>query len=314
MDQAQLPRYLFVGNPGTGKTTMINLLAQAVKGKASAACGQGITSNLDWYNTSGPKAHIEAYVGDTPGLDDVALREQAAKSIEAGLKADGNYHLVFFCAVQQGRVRGMDVATVHLVLQALKSIEGIRYSIIFNMIDPRMMTTLGDAQKCLEFKSAFFSGISSVTDSVYFFQKMDALDYQEDVVVEPPASVIEFLKRAPSCVIPRDDVGHVEFSRYDELSTKIEKLVNDLSKSELRRAEEVENFRSREIALNNALMQAREAIAAANAARDQALRTSVSEPSQSYYYYSATPSRRRRNAEKSTKSSKSHRHPQRKRR
>jgi hypothetical protein len=153
----------------------------------------------------------------------------------------------------------MDVATVQLVLQALKSIEGIRYSVIFNMIDPRMMTTLGDAQKRLKFKSAFFSGISSKTDSVYFFEKMDALDYQEDVVVEPPASVIEFLKRAPSCVIPRGDVSHVKFRRYDDLKIQNEELVRDLSKSEQRRAEEVENFRS-----------TAQAIAAANAARDQA--------------------------------------------
>lgn len=69
---------------------------------------------------------------DTPGLDDIKLRKQAAKAISTALKQNGYYQIVFVVTLESGRVRSNDIALVKLVLQSATEIS--YYGIIFNKL------------------------------------------------------------------------------------------------------------------------------------------------------------------------------------
>ena len=118
---------LFIGNPGTGKSTMLNCLAGEKLFKSGQSYGKGMTYQLEEKIYNGYK-----YI-DTPGLSDHKLREEAGKAISTALKAGGKHKIVFFIRVENGRAVAEDVSTMKLVLDAAPEI-GQNYGIIIPRI------------------------------------------------------------------------------------------------------------------------------------------------------------------------------------
>src|SRR5690349_12728036 len=74
-------RYLFVGNPGSGKSTLINsIIGREVCKAGLSEDGKGLTKDFEIHRSQG---HIFI---DTPGLADISSRAEAAKEIEKALK------------------------------------------------------------------------------------------------------------------------------------------------------------------------------------------------------------------------------------
>ena len=121
------PKYrLFIGNPGVGKSTLANCVANASLFKSGVHFGKGMTYKLDI------KTHNGITYLDTPGLSDIQLREQAAKSITEALKKDGTYQVFFVITLEAGRVRPEDMTTIKLVLESASDIK--HYSLIINKL------------------------------------------------------------------------------------------------------------------------------------------------------------------------------------
>ena len=64
-----------IGNPGAGKSTILNGIAGAILFKSGISFGEGLTYQLD------EKENSRGKFLDTPGLADNARREEAGKAI-----------------------------------------------------------------------------------------------------------------------------------------------------------------------------------------------------------------------------------------
>ena len=80
---------LMIGNPGGGKSTLLNGMAGERLFKSGISMGKGLTCNLDEKENGEGKHFI-----DTPGLEDVELRKQAGQAITQALKKGGTFKLV----------------------------------------------------------------------------------------------------------------------------------------------------------------------------------------------------------------------------
>ena len=66
---------LFIGNPGVGKSTLVNCLAQKVLFKSGVSIGSGMTYQME------RQEHDGIVYMDTPGLADMKMRKAAAEAI-----------------------------------------------------------------------------------------------------------------------------------------------------------------------------------------------------------------------------------------
>ena len=121
---------LFIGNPGVGKSTLINCLAQKLLFKSGVSIGPGMTTQLQ------KEKHGGIVYMDTPGLSDVKLRKAAAEAITEALKQNGMYQIFFVVTLESGRVRSEDLTTIKIVLENAKDIT--QYSVIVNKLTKKV--------------------------------------------------------------------------------------------------------------------------------------------------------------------------------
>ena len=127
MASKDLVKIIAVGNPGAGKSSLLNSLAGEAIFRSGLNAGKGLTYKLD------EKRVGNHHFLDTPGLSDQALRKQAAEAISEGLRKGGEYKVVFVVTEQQGRILQQDSTTIKLVHEAAPEIK-MNYGIIVNMI------------------------------------------------------------------------------------------------------------------------------------------------------------------------------------
>ena len=120
---------LFIGNPGTGKSTLANCIAKRVLFKSGISFGSVMTNNLNI------EKHDEIIYLDTPGLADINMRKVAASSITEGLKKNGKYQIFFVITLNAGRLRLDDLVTIWLVLLSVPDIKFV--NIIINKLSKR---------------------------------------------------------------------------------------------------------------------------------------------------------------------------------
>ncbi|RLN44243.1 hypothetical protein BBJ29_006318 [Phytophthora kernoviae] len=126
---------LFIGNPGTGKSTLINCLIGNQVFRSGVSWGDGLTRDFQRFESNGI-----AYM-DTPGLADRNIIELAAKAITTALKQSGSYKLFFMVRLQNGRVVSEDLSTLESVLDSIEQPE-VLYSVVINNISKKMYETL----------------------------------------------------------------------------------------------------------------------------------------------------------------------------
>jgi len=131
-------RLLLIGNPGGGKSTILNGLIGKHRFDSGPAFGGTLTKVFQSEKDSNGN-----FLVDTPGLADFKTRGQAAYQITAAMKensAHGTMKLIFVVKLDTGRVRATDTVTIQLVLEALP--ENTPYGIIVNHIEPNVYEEL----------------------------------------------------------------------------------------------------------------------------------------------------------------------------
>ena len=120
---------LFVGNPGAGKSTLANCIAECVLFKSGISFGSGKTYRLD------KEEHSGIMYLDTPGLADIKMRKAAASAITEALRQNGRYQIFFVVTLSAGRLRPEDLVTIWLVLLNAPDIN--QFSIIINKLSQK---------------------------------------------------------------------------------------------------------------------------------------------------------------------------------
>ena len=129
--------FIVIGNPGNGKSTLLNILSQKATPhfKGGGTQGSGMTTKTD--------ACVEGDITytDTPGLHDIdeTNRTNACAEISKALRSGGDYKVIFIVGERNGRVFTEDVATMNMVTDAAPEITMNKFSVIVNQTTKLVM-------------------------------------------------------------------------------------------------------------------------------------------------------------------------------
>ncbi|KNE69149.1 hypothetical protein AMAG_14006 [Allomyces macrogynus ATCC 38327] len=215
---------LFIGNPGTGKTTLINSVAGKIISKAGPVFVGGIMFDDSQYTVVDGIKWV-----NTPGLPDIKQCKLGAKGIIKTLKQPGHYRLIFVFTEYGSCVNPLDLATLETVLNAIDQ-EDIPFGVIFNKISPKKMKRfvcdLADKLRLL----TFINSGSYQTEHVYLARCVDEARDMDDIILSDDfiASIKAFIAQVPKIDIRPDmikdfDTSTLSYSnvqRIEELAAK----------------------------------------------------------------------------------------------
>lgn len=223
---------LFCGNPGVGKSTLCNSIFGKDIFKSGTSIGIGLTTKKQQYMHEG-KLYI-----DTPGLEDVKMRQEAAREIEEALKNNGNYKIIFVATLEAGRIRLTDFQTINTVCSAIKT--KFEYGLIFNKVSKNVnqkinhMTASNIDEATLE---QYLEPLQKKPTSVTILKKDSDLDDQDNVYFgekdENRMELLNFIDSLKANVIKKENVGKMDVRDFDEkvkeIEEKYKKTIADLN-------------------------------------------------------------------------------------
>ncbi|OWZ24250.1 hypothetical protein PHMEG_000729 [Phytophthora megakarya] len=227
--------YLFMGNPGTGKSTLINCLVGSPIFDSGLSYGGGMTKNFQ------ARTHENVRYMDTPGLADRNIQEMAASAITEALQQSGTYKLFFMVRLENGRVVSDDLATIEIVLSSI-DLEEIPFGIIVNNVKKRQYTKMMEKGADYLKVVTLINSINHMTPHITFIPVLDDLDEEDNAVTDLPGEVESFIRfECPAVPISRQIVKPIKIEDFKKISEKLrdvqEELLRDNALLERRIAE-----------------------------------------------------------------------------
>lgn len=215
------PFMIFAGNPGAGKSTIINSWNGSTVFQSGVNLGKGLTKCLQTKDTG------SVILADTPGLSDVSLRTKAAAAITKVLRLAHNAKLFFVVTLESGRVRPVDVTTINLVLQSIAknnpSIVENKFGIIINKVTPGVMKKMQVKNDAVRVYGSF----TGTYKTCYFHLNLIDADLDDvDNAISPLSPEFkQFLASIPPlAIIDPEPIGTKLFS------TETKKMENEIKR------------------------------------------------------------------------------------
>ena len=224
---AQIKPYtVLIGNPGVGKSTLLNAMLGKIAFKAGFSLGKGLTKILQEELDQNGNSFI-----DTPGLSDPFMKEEAAKEIKKALTKGGEFKIIFVATLESGRIRPEDQTTMKLVLEAAPMI-GQKYSLLINKASKGTLKDWENEEKRGDFLAILNSGLPSKQNLPgphhIFLNPFDrSLEDESDILVPLSSDLQQFLEMAPTLEIIRSDVRDLQIQDFDKFKYEISKNVSD---------------------------------------------------------------------------------------
>lgn len=233
-----------------GKSTILNTLIGSVEFPSGLSFVEGFTKCT---------AKVEQVIGeetyilvDTPGLDDLHAREEAAREISSALSvSEARFRIIFTVTLEAGRVRASDMATLDAVVTGLDnaglSMAG-RFSVLINKCEKSVYEMLEDYTQAYTIMS-HFNYICHVTHVGKIPEIAAARGARNTKLqVSLRESLREFIANAPEVETRAGFQVTVPIDLYErrkgELTAEIRMLENALSKVSYRLAGEASAWRN----------------------------------------------------------------------
>ena len=232
---------LAVGNPGSGKSTVLNSLTGANNFEAGVSFGSGLTSKLKEVVVNGIR------YADTPGVADDTYRAEAGLAMAEVFKAGGRIKTLFFITQQAGRVVVQDVATMRIVLDAVPDI-GQNYGIIVNKMSTEVLEAMARPDNVIAFKTSLFQGIPDKFkhNNIIFIASNQTLAQGSRAFLtmdELNSDLREFVKfNVPYANIEPGKYTDIPVDQFDRLTKQIEDLQMEIQLSKEAAEEETKRL------------------------------------------------------------------------
>lgn len=207
---------VFLGNPGVGKSTLCNSIL------GDAVFSSGISIGKGPIATKKEHIHENKLYIDTPGLDDVKFRAQAAEEIEKALKHNNNYKLVFVAMLDSGRIRAADLVTINIICDAIKT--DFEYGLVFNQVLKKVARVI-DQQK-LDY---YLKALHKAPSLTVILTRDDDIEGEKDMYFqgshENRQKLLKLIDDLKAKKIAADDVKKLDVINFE---TKISEVKKDM--------------------------------------------------------------------------------------
>lgn len=224
---------IMMGNPGSGKSTLLNSIIGKVVFKNGFSAGGGLTQKLQLFEYNNIK------YGDTPGLNDIKSREQAAREICSALRQTGTFVLVFVITLESGRLKPDDLSTMSLILNSFKKdlIHDIRYNVLINKVKPRHIS-----EDLLIEVSSYLNQMIFKPSLIKCIPESNDLD-GDNIAGRAPKELIEALTECETMEIRKEGVSNIEVKDWEPLRAEFQKKLEELADRYERQRKEFESFK-----------------------------------------------------------------------
>lgn len=204
-----------VGNPGTGKSTLLNGLIGKSVFLAGHSSGTGLTTKI--------QDHEEGSITffDTPGLDDISTRAQAGKELNQLLRQNKNIKIAFVITLEGGRLRRSDIATMDVILDAISVDTNNRFGIIINKMTEREFSTVhNSAHEKFNLQALVASEKLNTSHWCFVRDYAELRDAENDMLIS--TDVVKLFRGLPVTKMKDASVKDIDTDTYEEIMYKLE--------------------------------------------------------------------------------------------